>query len=357
MSIKIKLVSLISVFVLILGIVITGVLALSQQTLRMTGSVNFNVDDKSLYVKQVRIKQDNGSEPEPVIGFLPGYINGDFVMNIGNYSGDDANTNGSFALYFDIINTTTYDWFVSDVSLSSTLQSQNVSVTYSGDIDAGSSTEITDTTPLSGTIILTISSPNATSIDLSGITVTLEAIVPTPASSFEFSFDDSDHTASITKFVGSETEVIIPSTVENKGITYTVTSIGAHAFQGCSSLTSITIPEGVTSIGDNAFPDCSSLTSITIPDSVTSIGSAAFSRCRSLTSITIPEGVTSIGEDVFYGCDSLTSITINATIPPTLGSDAIPSGVANIYVPAGSAEAYKSASGWSSYADIISAIV
>ena len=262
MSAKVKLISLISAFMLVLGIIVIGVLAVSQQTLRMSGSVNFNVDDKSLYVKQVRIKQDNGSEPEPVIGFLPGYINGDFVMNIGDFSGDDANTIGSFALYFDIINTTTYDWFVSDVSLSSTLQSQNVSVTYSGDIDAGSSTEITDTTPLSGTIILTISSPNATSIDLSGITVTLEAILPTPATSFEFSVEDSDHTASITKFVGSETEVLIPSTVENKGITYTVTSIGSSAFQGCSSLSSITIPSSVTSINMEAFGRCYALAEV-----------------------------------------------------------------------------------------------
>ena len=89
-----------------------------------------------------------------------------------------------------------------------------------------------------------------------------------------------------------------------------VTSIGAHAFQGCSGLTSITIPESVTSIGDGAFAGCSSLTSVTIPEGVTSIGEHTFNGCRGLTSVTIPEGVTSIGDYAFYNCSGLTSITI-----------------------------------------------
>ena len=89
-----------------------------------------------------------------------------------------------------------------------------------------------------------------------------------------------------------------------------VTRIEMSAFDGCVSLTSIEIPNSVTSIGDYAFYDCSSLTSIIIPDSVTSIGDYAFYNCSGLTSIIIPEGVTSIGQYTFYNCSSLTSIII-----------------------------------------------
>ena len=140
------------------------------------------------------------------------------------------------------------------------------------------------------------------------------------------------------------------------------TSIGDRAFYGCTSLSSITIPDSVTSIGDYAFygctsltyntydnaeylgnqenpylvlveatstaitsctihPDtriinhgafsaCTSLSSITIPDSVTSIGNYAFFWCESLSSITIPAGVISIGVGAFSYCDSLLRITV-----------------------------------------------
>ena len=111
-----------------------------------------------------------------------------------------------------------------------------------------------------------------------------------------------DGTAAVTAYNGNETEVIIPQ--ELKG--HKVTIIGENAFYGCSSLTSVTIPDGVTSIGQRAFFGCSSLSSVTIPDSVTSIAHGAFMECSSLTSMTIPDSVESIGEEAFKGCSSLT---------------------------------------------------
>ena len=120
--------------------------------------------------------------------------------------------------------------------------------------------------------------------------------------------------------------------------------IGEGAFNRCSSLTTITIPDSVTVIGYDVFTACSSLqefsgkfasedgrcliingelnsfapaglTSYTIPDSVTWIRSHAFSNCSSLTSITIPDSVTWIGEYTFYDCSSLISITIPDSVP------------------------------------------
>ena len=91
-------------------------------------------------------------------------------------------------------------------------------------------------------------------------------------------------------------KVVIPSSITVEGKEYTVTFIGAYAFENCSGLTSVTIPNSVTSIDGYAFKNCSGLTSITIPNSVTVIDNDAFSGCISLTSITIPNSVTSIDD-------------------------------------------------------------
>ena len=134
-----------------------------------------------------------------------------------------------------------------------------------------------------------------------------------------------------------------------------VTTIGEAAFSGCSSLTSIIIPDGVTTIGNYTFQGCSSLTSVTIPNSVTTIGDWAFYGCSRLTSVTIPDGVTTIGEKAFQYCGRLTSVYCKPTTPPTGDSSMFSINLSGrkIYVPAGSVEAYKSASYWEEYANSI----
>ena len=141
---------------------------------------------------------------------------------------------------------------------------------------------------------------------------------------------------------------------QNTVIPNSVTSIGYHAFEWCSALTSIKIPNSVTSIGEAAFNACESLTSVEIPNFVTSIGEDAFSNCLGLTSVEIGNSITSIERQAFYGCSALTSITLKGSTPPEFGGDvfgyvdkSIP-----VYVPANSIEAYKSALGGFGFTNI-----
>ena len=122
----------------------------------------------------------------------------------------------------------------------------------------------------------------------------------------DFIWYENEDGMTLAGYLGNATGLSLPADYNGKS----VTSIGDDAFSGCTSLTSITIPNSVTSIGEGAFNGCTGLTSIEIPNSVTSIGNDAFYKCKGITSITIPNSVTSIGNSAFYGCTGLTSIEI-----------------------------------------------
>ncbi len=122
----------------------------------------------------------------------------------------------------------------------------------------------------------------------------------------DFRYKSKAGTITITKYIGTNTVVNIPAEIDG----LPVTTIGSLAFDGQTTLTSITIPDSVTRIKEKAFYRCSSLTSLAIPQGVTSIEDHAFSACRSLTQITLPDYATHMGVSVFFACDSLTNIAL-----------------------------------------------
>lgn len=109
------------------------------------------------------------------------------------------------------------------------------------------------------------------------------------------------------------TEANIPATFvdddpENAAV-YTLTGIGAGAFEGCTEIKSVTFDPGseINIIAAKAFSGCSGITgSINIPNSVSSIGANAFDGCSSVTAVSVGSSVTSIGEYAFRGCNALT---------------------------------------------------
>lgn len=124
------------------------------------------------------------------------------------------------------------------------------------------------------------------------------------ANSVEVTGNGSNYTGSIT----------IPSSVDYSGVKYNVTKVGDFSFQGCKSLTSVTIPSSVTSIGNSAYWGCSNLSTISIPNSVTYIDTRAFGYCTSLTAITLPDHLLSLEREVFTSCTGLTKLVLPNTV-------------------------------------------
>lgn len=196
----------------------------------------------------------------------------------------------------------------------------------------------------------------------------------------------------------------------------TLTLIGDHAFYGCENLEEINIPESVTRIGTLAFRGCTNLaikdpkinathigydafyetqlsgvlscpqlvkleglhtefgqfqntqlTKVADLGEITSIPAGynssrgVFHTCLQLNTVLLPSTITSIGAYTFYNCSSLTSIISLATTVPTLGSNVfagtpIASGSGYIYVPDASVDAYKAATNWAQFSDVIKPI-
>ena len=141
-----------------------------------------------------------------------------------------------------------------------------------------------------------------------------------------FKRDPLNRTAEVTwkayEFNGSPTEqvnyvsgdLVIPETfTDDHGVTYTVTSIGEHAFAGCRYLTSVQMPNTITVINEYAFAFCYSLASVIFPTGLLSIGECAFDNTH-LTSITLPDGLQTINFNAFLDCSYLTELELPSSI-------------------------------------------
>ena len=158
----------------------------------------------------------------------------------------------------------------------------------------------------------------------------------------DFSYYIENGEVVIERYHGSGGNVVIPNTIEGKPVTI----IGQSAFEDCSSITGIKIPDSVTQIKKWSFSGCNKLKKIDIPSSVSNIESYVFIRCNSLSAITvnsnnseysdqgsngifsrdgkelyvgckkttIPEGVTNIETYAFRECDGLSSVRIPSSV-------------------------------------------
>ena len=114
-------------------------------------------------------------------------------------------------------------------------------------------------------------------------------------------------------------ELMIPSTVKYKDVTYYVTSIGKEAFSGAEELTSVIIPSSVSNIGEKAFSGCLKLNSVVFPSNKPAIGDDAFEKCRSLSSVSFGSDWTSVDLHVFAGADALREVHIPAKVVKLTG--------------------------------------
>ena len=169
MSLKIKLVSVISAFILVLSMLLVGVYAASQ-TINLRGEVDFNIEDTTLYVKDIRLQTELTGAAETIENFMPGYINTTLDLNLGTIE----SSSGTVAIEIDMINTTATDYTATSDSVL-----QNASLELSGTV-TGSSTPIEDvatTQTISGTITLTITYTGTTTISLDNIIVVFTEVV------------------------------------------------------------------------------------------------------------------------------------------------------------------------------------
>ena len=131
----------------------------------------------------------------------------------------------------------------------------------------------------------------------------------------------------------------------------TVTTFTTSAFENCTALAQINLPNSLTDMASRTFYGCTSLTEVTLPDGVTQLMGFNFYGCSALEKVTLPEGITYIGSGAFKNCSALTELTVWAIRPPGVSNDAF-TGVGSslvVKVPAEGLSAYQAADIWQNF--------
>ena len=130
--------------------------------------------------------------------------------------------------------------------------------------------------------------------------------------------------------ISSKTSVTVNETVSNANVTYTVTKVGDKAFQNCTNLQYVNLPDSMLVIGNYAFDGCNNLFRTTLfntntyPTKVTGIGNYAYRGCSKLTNLTFTDELRTIGNNAFENCTAFSSVVINykLTVTTSIGNNA-----------------------------------
>ena len=131
-----------------------------------------------------------------------------------------------------------------------------------------------------------------------------------PASDFEYE-ENEDGTITITSYIGTDPDVVIPAKIEGKD----VTEIGTYSFlKAREFLNSVTMPNSITVVGEYAFCTCEKLTSVVLSNNLRIIKKEAFSACSSLSDIILPDSLIELDLHAFYKCSALKHINIPSNL-------------------------------------------
>ena len=164
--------------------------------------------------------------------------------------------------------------------------------------------------------VMTVDGANNVTVKFHTVSTTISVLaiydnLPGTTAANEFTYSEEDDAITITGFIGSSTDIIIPAHINRVPVRH----IGYEAFYGKEKIKSVVIPDSVKTIGSDAFYDCKRISTLSLGTGLTEIGCGAFSNCISLTEVVIPTNVITIhgywsDYGAFENCTALKKVTI-----------------------------------------------